>query len=218
METLEMTTDFVIKKITTAQKGIINVRATITSWGPGLLMNPMTSDLLDELAGIKPRVASDKDVPLQERAERKVIRENGEGGGKIGIPVTYILAALIFAGRYVKNGKKQISTATSTTIYEFLSMEDEFFPFTNQDEQMIVDKRRGVSNNAGKTAAVAIIRPKFKNWEISMNIGIDTNIISPEVVKQLFAEAGRKAGICDFRPMRKGPFGMFSLTGWEVLN
>jgi len=217
MTTQEPTTTFVTKPPLTAPRGFVNVRVTLNSWGPGLLMNPMTEDILDALAGVKSKAASDKEIPLQERAEKKVIRENGDEDGRIGVPVTYVSAALIYAGRFVKNGKKQISTTTSTTLYEFLMMEDEFFPFT-QYEEMIVDKRRGVSNNAGKTAAVAIIRPKFKRWELQVNVSIDTSIINAEVVKQLFAEAGRKAGIGDFRPSRKGPFGMFYISGWDVFN
>lgn len=200
------------------QKGFKTVKVTLTSKGPGILMNPMTEDILDELAGVKSKAASDKDLPLKDRAERKVIRDNTVEGGPIGIPLPYLLAALIYAGRFVKNGKDKISTATTTTIYEFLTIENEFFPFTNQNEEMLIDKRRGVLNNAGKTVAVAIIRPRYKNWEITVTIIIDTNVMNEEVVKKVFEAAGRKAGIGDFRPAKKGPFGMFSVTGWEVLN
>lgn len=204
----------------------ISVKVTLTSKGPGLLMNPMTDELLDELAGVKAKAASNKDTPLNDRAALKVIR--GEGG--IGLPVEYILASLICAGRYVKNGKKQISTATTTTLYEFLEMNGTFLPFANQAEQdqmktdpeqpfgWIADKRRGVLNNAGKSVAVAIIRPLFRKWETTFEILIDTEVMDEKIVKQLFEAAGVKVGVGDFRPFKKGPFGMFTVTGWEVVK
>lgn len=197
------------------QAGPVKVRVTLTSRGNGILMNPMTDDTLDELAGVKSKAVSEKEMPLEDRAKKRVIK-NAEG--KIGLPATYILAALIAAGRHVKNGKDKISTAVSTTLYEFLTVEDEFFPFSNQSEPMIVDKRRGVLNNAGKSVAVAIVRPKFKNWEIVLDVTVDTSVMSTEVVRKIFEAAGSKIGVADFRPAKKGPFGMFSVTNWEIVQ
>lgn len=206
----------------------IRVKVTLTSKGPGLLMNPMTNDLLDELAGVKAKAASDKSTPLADRAKLKVIRN--EESGQIGLPVEYILAALIGAGRHVKHGKKQISTATTTTLYEFLEMNATFLPFTNQEKQdrmktdpkekfgWLTDKRRGVLNNAGKSVAVAIIRPLFKDWETSFEVSIDTDVCDEKVVKQVFEAAGAKIGVGDFRPSKRGPFGMFTVSGWEVVK
>lgn len=203
------------KETTNTKGGTVKIQVTLTSKGNGILMNPMTDDTLDELAGVKSKAVSDKDTPLEDRAKKRVIR-NTEG--KMGLPVTYILAALIAAGRHVKNGKDKISTATSTTLYEFLSIDDEFFPFINQEEPMIVDKRRGVLNNAGKSVAVAIIRPKFKNWQIKLTTAVDTSIMSVEVVKKVFEAAGSKIGVGDFRPAKKGPFGMFTVSDWKIVE
>lgn len=185
---------------------------------PGLLMNPMTRDILEELAGVKSKAASDKDLPLVDRAMRKVIREGEQADGLIGLPVTYLLSALIYAGRFVKNGKDKISTANSTTLYEFLDIQDGFLPFLDQKEPMEVDTRRGVSNNAGKTAAVAIVRPLYRHWEVSVHFTIDTAVVSEAVVKKIFEVAGTKSGVGDFRPQKKGPFGRFSITDWATLD
>lgn len=189
------------------------VKVTITSIGPGILMNPMTQDLLEELAGVKSRAASDKDQPLETRAEKKVIRNEDN---EIGLPVEYMLAALIGAGRHVKNGKDKVSTATTTTLYSFLMIKDEFLKFTEQGKTWKTDMRRGVLDNGGKKVAVSIVRPLFKKWETSFTIEVDTTVASVEVVKQVFEAAGLKIGVGDFRPSKRGPFGMFSVTGWET--
>lgn len=193
----------------------VRVRVTLASKGPGILMNPMSGDLLDELAGVKTKSASDKDTSLDDRAAKKVIRSEK---GEIGLPVTYILASLINAGRHVKNGKEKISTATSTTLYEFLQIEDEFLVFADQKTPWSVDKRRGVLNNAGKSVAVAIIRPRFKEWKTTFTIVVDTGVMNTEVVKKIFEAAGAKIGVGDFRPQKKGPFGMFKIDEWEIIG
>lgn len=206
------------QRTASAQKDVIQVKATLSSKMPGLLMNPMTRDILEELAGVKSKAASDKDLPLVDRAMRKVIREGEQADGLIGLPVTYLLSALIYAGRFVKNGKDKISTANSTTLYEFLDIQDGFLPFLDQKEPMEVDTRRGVSNNAGKTAAVAIVRPLYRHWEVSVHFTIDTAVVSEAVVKKIFEVAGTKSGVGDFRPQKKGPFGRFSITDWATLD
>lgn len=193
---------------------LVKVKVTLTSKGNGILMNPMTEDLLDELAGVKSKAASDKNTPLPDRAALKVIRNEH---GKIGLPNTYLYAALAAAGRHVKKGKDKISTATSTTLYEFLSIDQKFAEFKNQEEgSWIVDKRRGVLNNGGKSVAVTIIRPLFEEWETTFDITVDTDVTDVNIVKQLFEAAGSKIGVGDFRPAKKGPFGMFSVTCWDV--
>jgi hypothetical protein len=198
------------------QPGPVKVHVTLTSKGKGILMNPMTRDTLEELAGIKSKAASDKDTPTEDRAAKRVIRS--EEDEKIGIPIEYIFASLIHAGRYVKNGKDKISTATTTTLYEFLDIPESFLPFTNQDEPMVTDMRRGVLNNAGKSVAVAIIRPRFKQWELSFTVEVDTAVMGIDVVRQLFVAAGSKIGVGDFRPSKRGPFGMWKVTEWKVLE
>jgi len=193
-------------------KNLKKVKVALSARGHGILFNPMTDEKIDELAGIRPKSASEKDLPLRDRAEKKIIRENG----KVGIPATYILSALIYAGRYVKNGKNNVSTAKTTTVFEFLTIHEEFFPFLDQSEQWIVDKRRGTASNGKTEAAIALIRPKFKNWSVSFTIEIDESLISLITVKQLFEEAGRKSGVGDYRPQKKGPFGMFDVSDWKT--
>jgi hypothetical protein len=53
---------------------------------------------------------------------------------------------------------------------------------------------------------------------VNLEISIDTSIMGLDVVKKIFEAAGSKIGVGDFRPAKKGPFGMFSVTGWEVLS
>jgi hypothetical protein len=174
-------------------------------------MNPMTEEILDQLWAPSGGRKAKLEVTPKAAAEGKVIR-NEEG--QVGIPAEYLLAALVTAGKFVKyDARKNMSTNDSSLVPAFLFLEGMFYPFKNQKEPWIVDKRRGVLNNAGKSVAVCIVRPKFNKWEFDVDATFKD--IDESKVLRLFEYAGKVAGLCDFRPSCRGPFGRFEVTRWE---
>lgn len=186
-----------------------------------ILMDPMTDDTLTSLiTGVRPN--KPKDRPLIEVCQEKLYREFGDTG-RVGIPAECLFACLVAAGRNVKNGKKQVSTATSTTIPGLMSIKSFFMPFTNVVEgedgkAWRVDKRRGQLDNGGKKVAVGIVRPRFDAWEFDVEVEFDDKIVNESVIRALFEDAGKNQGLGSFRPNKKGPFGTFKVTKFEVLK
>lgn len=83
-------------------------------------MDPMTDATLESLrTGVRPQIQ--KDRPAVEVAREKICSENGDGSA-IGLPSEMLFSCLVEAGRNVKNGKKQVSTAKTTTIPDFMSI------------------------------------------------------------------------------------------------
>ena len=183
-----------------------------------LLMDPMTEDTLESLrTGVRKDVARDR--PAVDVAAEKIYRENGNKG-KIGLPSEMLFSCLAAAGRNIKNGKKQISTQTTTTIPDFLSIESIFLPLTNvaggkEEDSWKVDKRRGVLKQGGKSIAVCIVRPRFEKWGFEVEITYDESKIDGTTVKSLFENAGSAQGLGSFRPNCKGPFGRFQVDSWK---
>lgn len=179
-----------------------------------ILMNPMTEETLDELyGGAAARKPKTGQVPQKQVAEAKIIKD---GDDRVGLPVEYLFSCLVGAGRFVKyDAKKNISNASSTLIPSFMSIEELFLPFDNQDAKWFVDKRRGRLSNG---TAVCILRPRFEDWSFDVTIEIDDQEISEEKVKELFRRAGTAVGLGDFRPACRGPFGRFKIERWEVLK
>lgn len=200
-------------------KGVVTIDVTLKVKGNGMLQNPMTSETLDQLIGVAAKAAVDKTRSLQEIADSRVLRDEA---GNAGIKVEYLTACLSEAGRGVKNGKKQISTASTTTIFAFIDFKGAtFYPFTKGTDEYEVDKRRGQLQNGKAAVAVGIVRPLFKKWELKFQIDVDTNAdggCSADNVKQLFVVAGRIVGLGDFRPAKKGPFGMFEVAEWNIVD
>ena len=181
-----------------------------------LMMDKMSDETLEGLAtGVRPPEVKDK--PAVEKAAVKIYRDDN---GRIALPAEMLVGALVFAGQKVKNGRKQISTAKTTMLFELLQLNNVFLPLTNgqpaaEDLPWVVDKRKGIGNQARTPTAVCIIRPKFLHWEFDCEIQYNEDRVNGEVVRQLFNVAGSSEGLGSFRPNKKGPFGRFKVTEWN---
>lgn len=192
-----------------------------------LLMNPMTLKQLMDIHNktTKPKA---KDVELEEVAKEKIYTDEE---GNIGIPMQNLFSVIVEAGRNVAfKPKKNISTKDSTLVPVFMTFHDEFFPFThyaskNKQGEMVKgtwtpDLRRGVNpGDQTKKVPVAVIRPKFHEWEFKCTIDVDHKEgVSAETVKELFVWGGKAVGLCDFRPTCRGPFGRFELVEFKEIG
>lgn len=183
-----------------------------------ILMDPMTDAVLE---GLRTGVRSNpkRDRPAVEVAREKIYRENGDKSS-IGLPSEMLFASLVAAGRNVKNGKKQVSTVSTTTLPDFFSIQDLFLPFLNvkkgkkENESWKVDKRRGRLKDG---TAVCIVRPRFDKWEFEVIVEYDDKKVNESVIKDLFVNAGSAQGLGAFRPNCKGQFGRFKVASWKEI-
>lgn len=59
-------------------------------------------------------------------------------------------------------------------------------------------------------------RARLESWSFNLSLMVDESILPLNDVHEMLAEAGRRAGIGDFRPQKGGPFGRFLISGWQV--
>jgi hypothetical protein len=135
------------------------------------------------------------------------------------IPTNMLMSCFIQAGIYLKmDGKRQMSTAKSTLLPGFVSIEDMYImivqPGTKKAPVWEVDMRQGRNPNGGE--AVCIIRPRFDKWCLNFSMQIDNDQIDPSRIRELIDIAGSRCGLGDFRPQRKGIFGQFKVGCWDA--
>lgn len=181
-----------------------------------LMMDRMSAATLQGLLdGVRPQIA--KDRPVDVVAAEKIYRDPN---GRIALPAEMLFAALVGAGRNVKVGKKGISTATTTSLPDFMSIEESHLPLTNipanangeEKNFWTADLRKGMGYNGKTPTAVAIVRPKFPNWEFAVTVKLDEKKVGEDTLKALFASAGSTQGLGSFRPNKKGMFGRFTVA------
>ena len=193
---------------------IVHLVATCQGFGDGILLNPMHEKTLEGLrTGVYEQVQ--KDRPVQDVANDRLPIRNIDGVDHIGVPSTYLFAACNVAGRKVKVGKTNLATASTSMLPSIFFIKDRFLSFGPVDQvKWEVDQRRGCLPKDG--TAVCLVRPLIPEWSFTVRIDIDEMVIKHEHALKVMEYAGRYAGLGDYRPGKKGPHGMFTVTKWIV--
>lgn len=198
---------------------------TVHQLTPGMLQNPKDEELLLSLRTKKRKLAK-TDWTILEEAGTKLYRGESPGKGvpgKMGVPMQNWIATLITAGTHVAyKGKTKISTAKTTILFDFLDFKVDFVPFNGCDENGNIEWKPfiqgGVMHQGSSETAVCITRPRIPHWSMTVPVIFDCDReIAEKTVDALFDIAGRKVGLCDWRPTKKGRFGRFVIDKIEVL-
>ena len=188
----------------------MRVQITIEGITP-LLMNRFTD--ANEIAvgsGSRPSMSGDKGKP-REQAQVKAYRDDS---GELYIPGTNIFSCLIAAGTFHKVGKNKLTTFKTSLVPAGLSVEDLACPLGTREFE--VDSRSVVNPSTG--GRMMCHRPRVDHWELTFTVEIDTGVFSPALVRALVDDAGKKIGLGDYRPQKKGPFGRFVVRRWEEIK
>lgn len=144
----------------------------------------------------------------REQAEPKTYRLPD---GELYIPGPNIYASIIEAGKFHKVGKRQLTTMKTSFVPCGVSILEPECGLHTCDYE--VDSRPVVIPSTG--GKVMCHRPRLDKWRTNFTLDIDTTEFEESLVRHLVDDAGKKLGLGDFRPQRKGPFGRFVVTMWE---
>lgn len=125
-------------------------------------------------------------------------------------PGSNLLRSLIDAGTYFKVGKSKISTLRSSIVPAAVAITPEVL-YLEPGEWEVDSRPVTIPATGGR---ITRHRPRFDKWELEFTIHLDDEIMSHSLLRQLVDCAGRRVGIGDFRPARRGPFGRFVVTSW----
>ena len=175
-----------------------------------LLMNRFTEDAeIAVSSGTSAAVKSRSKLSPREQAEKKRYVDDK---GNLYLPGPNIFACLIQAGTFHKIGKSKVTTLKSSLIPAGLSVTEIVCPLGTKEFE--VDSRSVVIPATG--GRIMCHRPRLDSWGCDFTLEVDDDMFHPDFVREIVEDAGRKVGLGDFRPARKGPFGKFAITGWKV--
>ena len=163
-------------------------------------------------SGTSPVQCGDKGLP-RAQAEPKLYKDKD---GVIYIPGPNLFACLINAGKFHKVGKNKVTTQKSSLVPAGIAVNEIMLPLTNGNgggaPVWEVDSRSVVIPSTG--GRIMCHRPRVDAWGASFTLNVDTEMFSPAFVRKLMDDAGKRCGLGDYRPDRKGPFGKFCVTSW----
>jgi len=184
------------------------IRVEIEGQTP-LLMNRFTEESEIKIsAGTSPVAVGTKGSP-REQATKKAYADDK---GNLYIPGPNLFSCIIQAGTFHKAGKAKVTTLKSSLIPAGMAVLDVVCPLNTKDFE--VDSRSVVIPSTG--GRIMCHRPRLDTWKLGFRLDVDEAMFPAAFVRLLIDDAGRKVGLGDFRPARKGPFGKFAVTGWKV--
>ena len=185
----------------------ITVSVTIEGVTPILMHRFTEENEVKVSSGMSTVSIGDKGTP-REQAEKKLYK-NDEGD--LYLPGPNIFACIIAAGKFHKNGKSKVTTVKSSLVPAAMSILDLVCPFGTKEFE--VDSRSVVIPATG--GRIMAHRPRLDKWSLTFRLAIDTLMFAENFARKLVDDAGKRIGLGDFRPDRKGIFGKFVVSNWE---
>jgi hypothetical protein len=153
--------------------------------------------------------AGSRGTPLEQATERLYVGASG----KLMIPQPNLFRCIIDAGKFFKAGRKQITTKESSLIPACLAIPGVEIQIKHKDPWQ-VDTR--AVRNPSTGGRFLYYRPSFNDWVLDFELELDEDIINIKLLREIVDAAGKRVGLGDFRPDRKGPFGKFVVVKWTV--
>jgi hypothetical protein len=163
------------------------------------------------MAGSSSSMLGSKGTP-REQAMLKLY--TGLDGNPI-IPQPNLFRSIIDAGTFFKAGKSKVTTARSSMIPACLEIQGVELPLIHKEAWQVDSRAVCIPSTGGR---IMCHRPRFDDWKIEFVLVVDTTMIQVKLVREIVDAAGKRIGLGDFRPSRKGPFGKFTVTSWQEIE
>jgi hypothetical protein len=188
----------------------VKISVTVHGITP-LLMNRFTEE--NEIAvsgGTSQVLRGTRGTPREQAAPKRYCDKDGN----LYFPGPNIFAAIIAAGKFHKAGRTKITTSKESLIPAGLVVEELVCSLGTKEWE--VDSRSVVIPATG--GRIMCHRPRIDTWSLTFTLDLDETVFAPDLIRAIIDDAGKKIGIGDYRPSRKGPFGRFVVARWEVLE
>ena len=117
-------------------------------------------------------------------------------------------------------GKSKLTTMKTSLIPAGLMVDDLVCLLIYTDGKPLteweVDSRSVVIPSTG--GRIMAHRPRVDAWNATFTLDLDTTMFTPNLVRSVVDDAGKKIGLGDYRPARKGPFGRFVVSRWDIVE
>ena len=153
-------------------------------------------------------VVGEKGTPREQAEIRLYVGHNG----KPMIPQPNLFRCLIDAGKFFKHGKSKVTTQKTSLIPACVEVDGLELPIVHKEPWMVDTRAVRIPSTGGR---ILCHRPCFQDWKLSFSVHIDTDMLSPKLLREIVDAAGKRVGLGDFRPDCKGPFGKFVVTNWQ---
>jgi len=150
-------------------------------------------------------------MKMEDQAEHAAYRD--QDTQQLFIPCEAMQRCLINAATYSK-GKRSASLQKPAAACLIISPMQLFIHNGKKlVKEYAIDSRRVVIR--ATSGSIVRHRPRIDDWSVKFNLDYDTLLLSGDQVREIVDNGGRRIGLLDFRPEKKGPYGRFMVTKWQ---
>ena len=191
------------------------VKCTIRGLTP-LLVNRFSDEAAqDATAGTRKTHRTKARLSPRDDAQGRLYQTGAKRQRDQVIPSENLLACLVEAGRFLKVGKRQLSTQKASLVAAWVTFEDPHTRIVHKAPWSVDSRPVRIPATGGR---ILRHRPRFDDWKLSFAIQLHPilDLGGADVARELVDIAGAVVGLCDFRPSTRGPFGRFRVDRWVV--
>jgi hypothetical protein len=145
--------------------------------------------------------------PIPEQAEHAAYRDSHTG--ELYVPGIAVQRAFVNGATFSKGkGRATLQKPVAACVL----VTPERIPL-GVDEFVIDTRPVVIPSTKGR---VLRHRPRLNSWEIEFMLEYDDTLLTEEQMRRIVDDTGTRVGILDFRPEKKGPFGRFCVSLWEM--
>lgn len=175
-----------------------------------LICNKFTDEAAQKSSNGKSAVYGGNRGTPYEIAESKLYLD---AKGNPCIPQPNLLRCIVDGGSFHKAGKKQITTKESSILYACLDVSGVTIPIEHKEPWRVDTRPVVIPSTKGR---ILCHRPMFDDWALDFELELDDTMLDVKFLRVIVDDAGKRIGLGDFRPSRKGPYGKFAVTKWAV--
>ena len=177
-------------------------KVTIKGISPLLMNRPSLLEISDK--------AKRKMSGVDEEEKQFIEKQYRTDKGELFTPDTHIKGALVEAGKNIKVKGKGKATYSKIIGYAVIIEPSQIIHKIQKIEKHVV-----LAVNPNTKGRNPLCRPMLKEWKLDFELEFDGDEIPEEVLKEALDYAGKRVGIGDWRPAKKGTFGRFIVTNFE---
>lgn len=186
------------------------VQVTIQGVSPLLINRFKEQDEVVE--AVKKNGKKDYGTPREQAEATAYADEPRKKTSLLWIPSTWVMGAIatIASDYKIPGSRKSIKSVYGGAIVP--TEEKLYFHEKHTLSKVEVDSRPVVIQRA----RIMRHRSRLEKWSVTCSFELDDTIIPADSMHQLLTDAGRRAGLGDFRASKGGAFGRFLIRNWKV--
>ena len=149
--------------------------------------------------------------------EKRTIEEQAEiaayrvpGAKVLYVPGINVQRALVAAAAYSKGkGRASLQKQAAACLLvspERISLHTEVYQIDSRPVVIPATKGRVMRH-----------RPRLDEWQLEFTLEYDDSLLDEKQVRAIVDDMGKRVGLLEFRPEKKGPFGRSVVTRWKVV-